>query len=391
MQPQKHEVGIPLAPWTYLNAELFELEYESFFLSRWQFVGHINELADEGSFITANVGRTGVFVLRGKDKKLRAFLNVCRHRASRILQGSGECRGVVRCPYHGWTYRLDGTLMAVPQDENFPNLDRDEFGLFEITLENFHGLLFVRVKGDGPSVAEDFAHTGSFFEAYGIHDYVQIMEQSEQVWDVNWKVAWDNYLENYHIPIGHPGLHRLLRENDEWEELPSGTTYGTFELREKPSNNEVERQYQECAHHSNHRVPENLRGKWVQFSFGPGHGIDLYPEMMDVFQLVPLAQEKTLLRTTFLGHRDASPEELELRRLNLAINDSVNAEDELLCARVQQGLKTYAYQPGPLSNQETFIGSFHEIVRNRLPVAGLASAPTLGSVASENNRLTQPS
>ncbi|MDH4072821.1 MAG: Rieske (2Fe-2S) protein, partial [Gammaproteobacteria bacterium] len=148
MQTLKHKVetidnedylGKPLAPWTYKNPELFELEYESMFLMRWQFVGHVNDVPDVGDYLTCNIGPENVIVIRGKDKQLRAFLNVCRHRASRILEGNGTCKGVIRCPYHGWTYRLDGSLMAIPQEENFPGIDRAQYGLHGIQLEVFHG------------------------------------------------------------------------------------------------------------------------------------------------------------------------------------------------------------------------------------------------------------
>lgn len=379
--------GTPLAPWTYANPELFELEYDAFFLQRWQFVGHISEVPEIGDYISADIGRDNVVVLRGKDKKLRAFLNVCRHRASRLLQGSGTCRGVIRCPYHGWTYRLDGTLMAIPQEQNFEGVDRSRLGLHEVQLEDFHGLMFVRVKGDGPSVAEQFSHTASYFEKYDVANYEKISEPESEVWDINWKVIWDNYLENYHIPIGHPSLNRLLQENGEWEELTSGVNYGVFLIKDKLSGVEEERLYQEQLHHADKRVPDDLKGKWVQFGFAPNLGIDLYPEMLDMFQLIPLSVDKTLVRASFYGHQNPTTEELELRRLNRLINDPVNLEDKQLCTRVQQGLRTHGYRPGPLSLQESAVFNFHELLRSLLPVMNLETLPTSGSVVSENARL----
>ena len=383
------DVGTPLAPWTYTNPELFELEYDAFFLRRWQLVGHANDVREPGAFITGDIGRDNVFVIRGKDDKLRAFLNVCRHRASRVLEGEGHCRGVIRCPYHGWTYQLDGSLMAIPQEESFSDFDRSGFGLHEIQLDIFHGLLFVRVKGDGPTVAEQFAHTGAWFEKYDVANYIRCAEPSTQVWDANWKVAWDNYLENYHIPIGHPGLNRLLIEDDDSVALPSGVSYGVFLMRDKPSKVDLERQYQELFHHANTRLPEEARGKWVQFGFTGSLGIDLYPEMVDMFQLIPLGPEKTLVRATYFGHQDPSPEETELRRLNILINDIVNDEDKTLCTRVQQGLHTTGYRPGPLSAVENEVLGFHRMVRDLVPVSSLDDAPPSGQVHTENQRLRE--
>jgi phenylpropionate dioxygenase-like ring-hydroxylating dioxygenase large terminal subunit len=376
--------GAPLAPWTYRNPELFELEYEALFLRRWQFIGHVNDIPESGDYITGNIGRDSVIVIRDKSRTIRGFLNVCRHRASRVLEGSGSCRGVIRCPYHGWTYELDGSLMAIPQQENFPDTDKSQYGLHTVQVDVFHGMVFVRVKGDGPSVAEQFAHTAHFFAEYDVANYEQISTPVEEIWDVNWKVIWDNYLENYHIPIGHPSLFRLLKENGEWDELTSGINYGVFVMRDKPSRVENERLYQEQLHNADHRLPDALKGKWVQFGYAPNLGIDLYPEMLDFFQILPLGPEKTLVRGMFYGHKNPTPEELELRRLNRLINDPVNDEDRQLCERVQQGIRTDGYEPGPLALAVSCIFNFHELIRLEIPVATLVIEAPRGSVATEN-------
>jgi phenylpropionate dioxygenase-like ring-hydroxylating dioxygenase large terminal subunit len=381
-----HKVN-PLSPWTYRNVELFELEYEAFFLRRWQFAGHVNEVAQTGDYMTVDLGRDSVIVVRGKSGQLKAFLNVCRHRGSRLLDGRGTCNRVIRCPYHGWTYTLDGELFRVPKKENFADFDQSGHGLHEIELEVFHGLVFVRIKGDGPTITEDFAHTGDYFTAYGVADYVPCLQVSTQVWNANWKVAWDNYLENYHIPVGHPGLNRLLRETDEAEELPSGVSYGVFRLRDKPSSIDVEQKYQQQFHCANARIPERIRHKWVQFGVTGNLGIDLYPEMLDMFQLVPLGPEKTLIRTCYYGHKHPTHEETHLRELNFRINDPVNEEDRVLCERVHTGLGTTGYSPGPLSSEESSICLFHDKVRELVPVSALRDQPLHGQVAAENTRL----
>lgn len=386
--PDLESRATALAPWTYTDPEVFELEYDAFFLRRWQLIGHVSEVTESGDYLTADIGRDNVIVMRGKDGELRAFKNVCRHRGSRVLEGSGRCRGVIRCPYHGWTYRLDGSLMAIPQEENFADFDRAAYGLHEIQLDVFHGLVFVRVSGDGPSVAELFLHTGAYFEQYDVANYVRCAELTTQIWDVNWKIAWDNYLENYHIAIGHPGLNRLIRRNDEGEQLENGVSYGVFVLQDKLSSVDIERQYQEQFHYANERLPEAIRGRWVQFGVPGNLGIDLYPEMLDIFQLIPLGPDKTLVRAAFYGHPNPTPEEIELRRLNMLINGPVNDEDRVLCTRVQAGLRTTGYRPGPLSSRESGVLHFHEMVRRLVPVTALDDPPARGQIAAVNLRLS---
>lgn len=389
--PENGPRGKPLSPWTYSNPELFELEYEALFLKRWQFAGHVSDVPEAGDFIAVDIGRDNIVVMRQEDNQLRAFLNVCRHRASRLLSGSGNCRRIIQCPYHGWTYRLDGSLMAIPNQQDFDDIDRADYGLHRVQVEVFHGLIFVRVKGAGDSIAHQFSHLGRFFEKYDVANYEKITGFNEEIWDVNWKVAWDNYLENYHIPVGHPGLNRLVTETGEWEELTSGVSYGVFVMKSKRSSVDQERQYQEQIHHGDHRLPDDLKGKWVQLSCSPNLGIDLYPEMLDMFQLIPITPDKTFVRASFYGHKNPTPQEKELRRLNRLINGPINTEDKEICMRVQQGLRSHGYRPGPFSSLESAVLNFHELVRRHVPVSVLDDAPARGTVAVENaKRISEP-
>lgn len=385
--PSDRLAGEPLAPWTYACPELHGLEYEKLFLSRWQFAGHCTEIVNAGDYLTQDIGRDSILVMRDKVGELRAFLNVCRHRASRLLAGPGNCGNNIQCPYHGWTYGLDGSLKGVPQQKNFPLFDRANYGLYKVELEVFNGLIFIRVKGNGESVAQQFSHTAHYFEKYDVRNYVQIAEPKEEIWPVNWKVVWDNYLENYHIPTGHPGLNRLARESDEFEELTSGISYGVFAMNEKHSEVDEERQYQEKLHHADHRVPDELKGRWVQFGFSPNLGIDLYPEMLDTFQIIPLEVHTTMVRASFYGHQNPTAEEIELRRLNRLINGPINEEDRRLCLGVEKGLQSYGYQPGPLSSQESCIFNFHELIRSQIPVTRFKDKPALGTITAENAKL----
>ncbi len=164
-------------------------------------------------------------------------------------------------------------------------------------------------------------------------------------------------------------------------------SYGVFAIREQRSRVAREARYQELFPSTFARLPEKLHNRWVQFGLSGNLGIDLYPELLDIFQLVPLTPDRTLVRTAFYGHAEPSLEEAELRQLNLEINNAVNAEDKMLCERVQRGIATTGYRPGPLSSRESAVFRFHELVRALVPVASLECAPERGQVAVENRRL----
>src|SRR5882724_11662619 len=137
----------PMPAWTYLSAELLELEYERVILPSWQFVCHQNQVREAGDFATLDLMRDSIIVMRGRDGALRAFQNACRHRGSKLLDGEGTCKHRITCPYHAWSYQLDGRLAGVPSEKTFPGLDKSQLGLKELELEVFCGLVFVRIIG----------------------------------------------------------------------------------------------------------------------------------------------------------------------------------------------------------------------------------------------------
>ncbi|HEY3148140.1 MAG TPA: Rieske (2Fe-2S) protein, partial [Dongiaceae bacterium] len=162
----------PLPAWTYLSAELLELEYERVILPSWQFVCHQNQVRAAGDFATLDLMRDSIIVMRGKDGALRAFQNACRHRGSKLLDGEGTCKHRITCPYHAWSYQLDGRLAAVPSEKTFPGLDKSQLGLKELELEVFCGLVFVRIAGGGPSIAEQWGDLAKELAPYHIEEMV---------------------------------------------------------------------------------------------------------------------------------------------------------------------------------------------------------------------------
>lgn len=369
--PDPTEHGEPLQPHAYNNPELLDQEIEEFFLKNWQFAGHANDIPNAGDYLNFEMANNSVIVVRGDDQQIRAFQNVCRHRASRLLEGeSGHCNKVIQCPYHGWAYNLDGGLRGVPSMDSFPPLDKASMGLREVGLENMHGLLFVKmIDAPGLGVAESFGDSIDYVRAYDLENYHRVAEPIDQIWNANWKVAWDNYQENYHIPVGHPGLNRMLDTPEDDRAFSSGISYSLFPLSKERSSDPLEARYQELAPVAEHRVPEKFRGHWFQVGYPHNLGMDFYPEMLDLFQVIPLTIDKTLIRATFYGPTDCSPEELELRKINIEINTLVNDEDKTLCERVQKGLQQRNYSPGPLSLNESAVAFFHETVREKIPGA----------------------
>jgi len=374
--------GLPA--WTYFNAELTALEYERLIRPSWQFVCHVNQLKEPGAFATLDMMRDSVIVMRGKDGVIRAFANACRHRGSRLLDDAGVCRTRITCPYHGWSYGLDGRLAAVPSEKTFRGMDKAEFGLKPVEIEILLGLVFARVCGGGPSLKEMWGDFVEVARPYRLEEMEPVDEPWIATWQCNWKVAVDNNLENYHVPIGHPGYHRML-DNDLIGTINEhGVAYSKSVLREKPSTHWAERMYQKLAPVALADLPPEVRNTWLFFSMVPNIGIDIYPDSMDVFQILPQGAETCTMRYPVFARPDARREMRMLRYLNARINTQVGLEDKQLSERVQIGMRNYGFEPGPLSDYEHAIKDSHDRIRAACPVTTLAVAPAAGTLRARN-------
>jgi phenylpropionate dioxygenase-like ring-hydroxylating dioxygenase large terminal subunit len=374
--------GLPA--WTYFNAELTALEYERIIRPSWQFVCHANQLKRPGDFATLDMLRDSVIVIRGRDGAIRAFINACRHRGSKLLDGAGSCRSRITCPYHGWSYALDGRLAAIPSEQTFPGIDKAQFGLKPVEIEILLGLVFVRISGEGPSLAEMWGDFVEVARPYRLEEMEPVDQPWIGSWECNWKVAVDNNLENYHVPIGHPGYHRMLDNDLHGVINRHGVAYSKSVLRERLSTHWTERMYQQLAPRVLTDLPEEVRRTWLFFSMAPNIGIDIYPDSMDVFQILPEGAETCVMRYPIFARPDSRREVKLLRYLNARINAQVGHEDRLLSERVQAGLRSYGYEPGPLSSYEHAVKDFHDRIRAACPVTALPEAPPPGTLRQRN-------
>ena len=381
------ELPVGLPPWTYRSAELLELEYERVILPSWQFVCHVNQLRTPGDYATFDMMRDSVIVVRAADGQLRAFANFCRHRGTKLLDGSGTCRNRIVCPYHGWSYNLDGAMVAAPSPETFPGLDKKSLGLKPVEMEILLGLVFVRVIGGGPRLKEIWGDTIRHLEPFGIETFEPRGEPNFQVWNANWKVAIDNNLENYHVPMGHPGYHRLLDLDDEGFMNDHGVAGSNASVKQRLSPNWSEQRYQKLAPHALSDLPEKLRKTWSFTIMPPNLGFDIYPDSMDIFQILPLTAETCQVRYPVFARPGSTREHKVLRYLNWRINRQVTAEDRELSERVQKGMSSHGYEPGPLSSYEVCLKDFHDRIRAACPVTLLAKSPPVGEMRQVNAQM----
>jgi phenylpropionate dioxygenase-like ring-hydroxylating dioxygenase large terminal subunit len=365
-----------LPAWAYNHPEMTRLEYERLLKPSWQIVCHVNSIPSPGDFVTLDLGPDTVVAVRNSQGEIQAFHNVCRHRGARILEGAGNCPGAITCPYHGWSYRLSGELLGMPVRESFPGLDRTQHGLKPVRMAIQFGFVFVNLAGDPPPLESIW---GSFLEDFAPHRFQTLQPMGPlyiEHWDVDWKIAMDNYLESYHVPIGHPGLFRMFTPDyDDQTNLPTGVARGISWLRDRPSSKWSERLYQQWIGQVTEDLPELHRRRWSFYSMLPNLGIDVFPDQMDFFQVLPRGPGKCTIRGGSFARPDPRREMRVVRYLATRINRQVQREDEFLCRRVQQGLASGSYEPGPLSTLENCMLEFHNLLREKIPEVRLASPP----------------
>ena len=369
--------AVSLPAWIYRDPEFFELEKELIFRSSWQVVCHVNDVPQSGDFHTFEFLGQGVIVLRGEDGEIRSFHNACRHRAARLLDGSkGHCGRRITCPYHAWSYGLDGRLLTVPQRNDFPGLERERFGLLPLEQEIFMGFVFVRFAPGLPSVREMAAPYLDELAAYRLEELVPHGRVTLRPRSVNWKNVGDNYSDGLHIPVAHPGLTRLFGASYGVEARPYiDKMWG--QMRDVPSANWSERLYQALLPPVP-RLPESRQRLWTYFKLWPNIAFDIYPDQIDFMQFLPISPTETLIREIPYVHQDARREMRAARYLNWRINRQVSVEDRKLIERVQAGMASDAYTVGPLGESEVCLRSFSRRMRELIPESREPHAPARG-------------
>jgi phenylpropionate dioxygenase-like ring-hydroxylating dioxygenase large terminal subunit len=359
---ERIECAQTLASRFYTDPAVLETEKDKIFRRTWQLVGTLSHpcgevngskrtISDPESFFTADIAGEPIVVVRDKQGILRAFSNVCRHRAGPIALGSG-CKNVLRCQYHGWTYTLDGRLIGTPDVDGVEFFDRSTMGMVPLRCETWEQFIFVNFDlhalplsnwlGQIPQQARGFRFDG-----------LQFAERREYLIDCNWKVYVDNYLEGYHIPIAHPGL---MKEIDYAQYRTETFRYYSQQfapIRAMKPEDAAERLY----------APGTGLQEALYFWIFPNLMLNIYPDNIQTNVIVPLLHDKTLTLFEWFFHDSGSERIQERIRKSIAFSEEVQKEDVLLCENVQRGLRSATYDRGRYSvSRENGVHHFHMLL-----------------------------
>lgn len=373
-----------LAPWTYLSPEFFELE-TSLFKDHWMLAGHISELSKPGDFITFDAVGERALVIVDEQNLLRGFHNVCRHRGAKLLDNNGHCKHRINCPFHGWSYRLDGTLASLPLPETFDNLNKEDFGLRPVKVEQWHGLVFINFDADAGSLATHLQSVEAEVAPYNIANMQPIIDKYDVLKPYNWKVIHDIDNEGYHVPVGHPSLQQLYGQSYE-DRIENGIPISDATINSKAAQLWSVRHYQKLLPEIDH-LPEHRQKSWWYIGLFPNAVIALYPDMIEYYMTIPV----TVDTTRYIGRAYALPTSdraiKACRYLNLRINGITEQEDESFVSDMQEGMRSSAFPEPHLSGIEQGVLHFHQKIQRHFPVATLRSEPATGSLTEVNASL----
>ena len=379
--------GLP--GWTYFSQELFELECETLFKTHWQFVCHVNEAADIGAYVTFDVAGERALVIRGHDGILRAFHNLCRHRGSRIVPDArGVCNKAMVCPYHGWAYNLDGGLRGIANRDTFPPMQAEKWGLKPLEMEIWNGLVFIRFQaGPQPAVAKILARFVDEIAPYDLANMVPTDSNSmDDLLPVNWKSVRDVDNEGYHVRQAHPGLHQLYGNGYFDEPYANGTSRSVGTFNEAYGHRWSVRKYREILPEADN-LPREQQRQWIYFGMFPNFVLGLYPDSVIYYQEVPQSAEQTVQRGMCYRRSNESREMKAARYLSGRIDRDTADEDQMLMVWSCEATKSSAYDGVIFSDLEYGVKTYHDHLRQLLPVLAQPVPPESGQIALLNDAL----
>ena len=347
----------------YTSPDILALEQQHIFGASWLCAGRADEIPSPGDYMTYELGPQPVILVRGRDGEITARANTCRHRMMRLVEGRGRASRFT-CPYHAWTYSLDGELAAAPHMERTSCFDRDRLSLASVRSEIYQGWIYVTLNDAARSVADTLAPLTPVIARYGQEHYRTIFTE-EHVWDTNWKCLTENFMESYHLPVAHRatvGANFTVAENtfgetDEDDEF-------VFQFFTKTEGAPVGR-----AHPANDRLEGDWRHTSVMPTVFPSHMYVLAPDHLWYLSLQPDGVGRTRIRygaALAPEVMDSADDSLALIAEKKAFLDKVQVEDKHVVEGIFRGALSPLSVPGPLSWMEQENHQFARYLARRL-------------------------
>jgi choline monooxygenase len=332
----------------YFDAGVYAAEKDAIFARTWQVVGHNSQVRNAGDYFTTELIGEPLLLVRGTDGKLRAFYNVCRHRAGPSAEGCGS-RKLFRCGYHGWTYDLNGSLISATEIDGVKGFRERDFALVPVRVEEWFNFVFVNLDPEATPLTQGLKQLSRQVTKFPIAD-MKLLERRAYEMNCNWKTYVDNYLEGYHLPSVHPGLNRELDYNAYTVEPHENYVRQFSPIRGAQQGDATPRRYQEAR--------EDLTTDY--FWIFPNWMLNCYPDNVSLNIVLPLSPEKSLaIFEWYLPEKDHTR---PVAKASVEFSHQIQIEDVAICETVQKNLHSRSYSRGRFSvKQERGVHAFHRM------------------------------
>ena len=340
------------SPW-YFDEGMAELESSAVFGTSWQMVGRADQVKAKGQFFTADVAGEPLVVVRGEDSVLRGFYNVCRHHAAAVVTEEQGCAKQFKCPYHGWTYGIDGALKGMVEFDGVCDFERANNGLVPVQADIWEGFVFVNLEPGAMPLKEFLGAVPELVAPLQLASKLRYFDRRIYTLDCNWKVYVDNYLDGgYHVPHAHKGLSSVIEYTK--------YTIENFErscLQSSPLSSDGG---------SEAGVAATRQGRAFYLWLYPNFMINAYEGVMDTNLVLPLGVNKCAVIFDYY-FSDVSGAAGERNKASIAVSEKVQDEDMAICDAVQRGLGSRSYLAGRLSvRREAGEHLFHRLLHGDL-------------------------
>jgi glycine betaine catabolism A len=364
MQPLERATMLP--PRAFTDRGVFDWELDNLFRG-WVCVGHVSAVGEPGKFVTRELGPDSILVIGGEDGRPRAFLNVCRHRGARIVEeASGSVRKRLRCPYHSWSYGLDGSLRAAPHMDGVEDFEFGCWGLMEVRLEVVGGLVLIDLSGEAPDAGEHIGELHTHLDRYRL-ERLEPADAREYDVEANWKGIAENYNECLHCPGVHPELNALSDYMSGSEVIGEGAWCGgSMTLREGNSTMALANGN---GHTNGRPAIEGLNDRDLEtvlyFALFPNALVSLHPDYVMLHTLWPREPGRTdVICEWYFEPETIARDDFDSSDA-VGFWDLVNRQDWYVCELAQKGVRTRGYTAGRYSAEEVDVHAFDLMVAER--------------------------
>ena len=351
-----HDAAKTLPQQYFVSPEIFAREQEKIFSRQWVLVGHQSQIAEAGDYFIAEIAGESLIIVRDKRDAIHGFYNVCRHRGSRLIENrNGQC-AAIQCPYHAWTYALDGRLIGAPHMDETPGFNKADYSLRETRLGLWEGFIFANLADAPVPLDKWFAPLAGKFARWNLAEMRSAKRIDYNV-RANWKLIFENYSECYHCLGVHPELSKISPYDSAENDLTEGPFLGGFMRINK--NKSLTMSGNACALPVGRFGEEDFHLVFY-YSIFPNMLLSLHPDYVMVHQLQPQSPERTLILCDWFFNleafkrRDFDPDDA------IQFWDMINKQDWHVCELSQQGISSRAYRPGPYSARESIPAAWDE-------------------------------